>query len=146
MKNKKNTILVHLQVNVTKTFEVPVPENVCWEDYISRRLQNGDPLFRRKHRSNVVYDFKTEVPVSVRYFLKEQSVSETFLTEALNAKCRKLAHYLKEDQSALDAYDLLLDHSHRKGQMLADDVVDVADEFRNRFTVNQLLRKVHASQ
>ncbi len=140
------TILVHLQVNVTKTFEVPVPENVHWEDYISRRIQNGDPLFRRKHRSNVVYDFKTEVPVSVRYFLNEQSVSETDLSETLNGKCLKLAHYLKEDQSALDAYDLLLDQSRRKGEMLADDVVDVADEFRNRFTVNQLLRKVHASQ
>ncbi len=135
-------ILVHLRVQVTKKFEVTVPDNVHWEDFIGRRLHNGDPLLGRQRLNNVLYDPKTEVPVSVRYFLKEQSLTPTSLTEVLNAKCRKLAHYLKENQYALDAYDLLLYYSHRNGEMAADDVVEVADEFANRFTVNQLLNVI----
>ncbi len=139
MKNKMKTIQVHLRVNVTKIFEIPVPDNVHWEDYIGRRQEIGDLLFNRQGLSNVLYDTETEVPISVSYFLKEQSVDPTLLTDALNAKCRKLAHYLKEGQSALYAYKRLLFNSRRKGEMAADNFVEIADEFRNAFTVNQLL-------
>ncbi len=139
MKNKMQTILVHLRVNVTKKFEVPVPDNVHWEDYIGRRQEIGDLLFNRQNLSSVFYDPETEVPISASYFLSEQSLTPTTLTDALNAKCRKLAHYLKEGQSALYAYKRLLYHSRRKGEMAADNFVEIADEFRNAFTVNQLL-------
>ena len=131
-------IHVHLNVNVTKKFDVDIPQD---SDYIQlvRAMVANDPVCRHLDIKNVIYDIDTEVPISVEYFVRVEKLTGYRFNKTMMERLNKLSLFLKQDKP-LQAFEKLVGTKNRKS--LANQHVKLIDNVGSNMTVDELLEKI----
>ena len=131
-------IHVHLNVNVTKKFDVDIPQD---SDYIQlvRAMVANDPVCRHLNIKNVIYDIDTEVPISVEYFVKVEKLTPYRVNKTMMERLNKLSLFLEQDKP-LQAFEKLVGIKNRKS--LANQHVKLIDDVGSNMTVDELLEKI----
>ena len=131
-------VLVHQTVNIIKSFEFFIPEDVDPEEFIGK-IAKEDPTCRSQDPYHVLYIPETEEPISVRYFIVEQNVTSSKQNKPLKQQCRKLALYIAGDYKPLEALQRLKRQALIDGDVPADCIIRMSEHLENRYTVNELM-------
>ncbi len=134
-------IEIHMRVNVTKVFELDVPEGVDTKKY-AKEVIKYDPTCMKQSIKKVYYDTDTEKPISVKHYIKKHQRCLLFPNRPLHKHCIKLALYISGNSQPLEAFSRLLFQSRKDGNVLADYVIELEEPFQKRFTVDELLNVI----
>ena len=136
-------VLVHQTVNIIKSFEIYIPNDVDPEDFIET-LSREDPACISQFPFNVFYIPETEEPISVRYYLVEQHIVPSKNNKSMKEQCRKIALYIAGKHKPLEALQRLKRQALVDGDVPADCIIRMAEHLEKKYTVNELLDVLQA--